>query len=57
MKALIETLHNISLGLFVNGSYGIMQGDIDLANALIVGFSVGSMFIFNYVKGRIDGRE
>ncbi len=47
MKAFLETLRQISLGLFVNGSYGFMQGDYDIANSLIVAFSISAMFILN----------
>ena len=56
MKALIETLHNIALGLFVNGSYGIMQGDIDIANLTIVVTTIIAMYGFNRLKRSIDGR-
>ncbi len=47
MRAFKETAKQITLGLFVNGSYGFMQGDYDLANALIVAFTVTGMFILN----------
>ncbi len=55
MKALIETSKQIVLGLFVNGSYGFMQGDYDIANSLIVAFSISAMFILNMRSE--DGRE
>lgn len=47
MRAFKETIKQISLGLFINGSYGFMQGDYDLANALIITFTITSMFILN----------
>ena len=51
MKSLFETLLQISLGLFVNGSYGLMQGDIDAVNIALVGFTVPSMFLLNSILG------
>ncbi len=42
MKYKLFKLKNIALGLFVNGSYGIMTANINLANATIV---VGSVYI------------
>lgn len=56
MKEFIETLQQISLGLFVNGSYGLMQGDYDLQNILIVIFTIGSMYGTARLKRRYDGR-
>ena len=54
MKSLFETLQQISLGLFVNGSYGLMQGDFDIQNILIVTITVKSMYIFNRLKEYYD---
>jgi hypothetical protein len=56
MRAIIETLQQISLGLFVNGSYGIMQGDIDIANTTIVITTIFGMYGFNRAKRRYNGR-
>jgi hypothetical protein len=56
MKEFIETLQQISLGLFVNGSYGLMQGDYDVQNTLIVIFTIGSMYGTARLKRRYDGR-
>jgi len=50
MKSLFETLQQVSLGLFVNGSYGLMQGDMDIQNVLIVIVTIKSMHIFNRLK-------
>jgi len=38
---LFKLIENIALGLFVNGSYGIMIGNINLANIIII---VGSIY-------------
>ena len=56
MKSLFETLQQISLGLFVNGSYGLLQGDYDIQNFLIVATTIKSMYIFNHLKENVDGR-
>ena len=56
MKSLFETLQQISLGLFVNGSYGLLQGDYDIQNFLIVVITIKSMYIFNRLKDRTNGR-
>ena len=56
MKSLFETLQQISLGLFVNGSYGLMQGDYDIQNTLIVIFTIGSMYGTAKLKRIYDGR-
>ena len=50
MRSLYETFQQISLGLFVNGSYGLMQGDINIQNALIVLVTIKSMYVFNRLK-------
>ena len=55
-KEFIETLQQISLGLFVNGSYGLMQGDYDVQNFAIVIFTVGSMYGTAKLKRRYNGR-
>jgi len=58
MREVAETLQQVSLGLFVNGSYGLMQGDLDIANSIIVISSVIGMFLFNKLKRKYeDGRE
>ena len=44
-------------GAFCQWQYGIMQGDLDIANSLIVGFTVGSMLLLNFAKGKLDERE
>ena len=51
MKTLFETLQQVSLGLFVNGSYDLLHGDYDIRNFLIVLFTVSGMYIFNHLKG------
>ena len=56
MKEFIETLQQISLGLFVNGSYGLMQGDYDIQNFIIVTFTIGSMYGTARLKRRYNGR-
>jgi len=57
MKEFIETLQQISLGLFVNGSYGLMQGDYNIQNFIIVTFTIGSMYGTARLKRRYyDGR-
>ncbi len=53
MRSLFETLQQISLGLFVNGSYGLMQGDIDVQNVLIVIVTIRAMYVFNGLKERL----
>ncbi|MGP1581038.1 MAG: hypothetical protein ACTTH5_08505 [Wolinella sp.] len=50
MGALVETLRQVSLGLFVNGSYGIMQGGYNMANFIIVFSMVLSMYFLNKFK-------
>ena len=42
--------------LFVNGTYGLMQGDVDAVNIAIVGFTVSSMFLLNSILGVLNGR-
>ena len=42
--------------LFVNGSYGLMQGDIDTVNIAIVGFTISNMFLLNSILGVLNGR-
>jgi len=42
---LFKLIENIALGLFVNGSYGIMTGNINLANMIIVIGSIYTMAI------------
>jgi hypothetical protein len=56
MKEFIETLQQISLGLFVNGSYGLMQGDYNIQNFIIVIFTTASMYGTARLKRRYDGR-
>ncbi len=56
MRSLYETLQQISLGLFVNGSYALMQGDFDIQNALIVLVTIKAMYLFNRLKRSTDGR-
>ena len=51
MKALVETLQQVALGLFVNGTYGLMQGDIDFQNILIVIVTTKAMYMLNRIKG------
>jgi len=55
MRDLSETLQQIMLGLFVNGSYGIIQGDFRLPNLILISTSVIGMYIFNKLKRRYDG--
>ncbi len=55
-REFIETLQQISLGLFVNGSYGLMQGDYDIQNTLIVIFTIGSMYGTAKLKRKHNGR-
>jgi len=56
MKSLFETLQQISLGLFVNGSYGILQGDYGIQNILLVVVTIKGMYVFNHLKGAYNGR-
>jgi len=46
MKKILRVFENISLGLFVNGSYGLLQGDLSLVNIYIVISSIYSMTFF-----------
>ena len=55
MRDLSETLQQIMLGLFVNGSYGIIQGDYAPPNLILVSTSVVGMYVFNKLKRRYDG--
>jgi hypothetical protein len=50
MKDLVETLQQISLGLFVNGSYGIMQGEFNWKNIIIVVVTIKAMYFANRIK-------
>ena len=43
---LSELLKNISLGLFVNGSYGILRGEQTFDNWYICFGSIVAMYIF-----------
>ncbi|BCX79959.1 hypothetical protein [Campylobacter sp. 19-13652] len=43
MIELLELVKNIGLGLFVNGSYGLLNGELSLANAYITISSVAIM--------------
>lgn len=56
MRDLVETLQQISLGLFVNGSYGLMQGDIHFQNILITVLTIKSMYMLNRIKRGLDAR-
>ena len=46
MKKVFKVCENISLGLFVNGSYGLLQGDITMINFYITLGSIYSMAFF-----------
>jgi len=56
MRDLVETLQQISLGLFVNGSYGVMQGDLSFKNILIIVVTTKAMYMFNRIKRSFYGR-
>jgi len=47
MSKFIKTLHDVSLGLFINASYGVIQGDIDLANTYVIAITIIAMYITN----------
>ena len=40
-----ELFKNIGLGLFVNGSYGLLKGELDLNNLYICFGSIIAMYI------------
>ncbi|MEO1958418.1 MAG: hypothetical protein ABGX23_02595 [Nautiliaceae bacterium] len=42
INKILKILENIALGLFVNGIYSIIVGNINLANLIIV---IGSIYI------------
>jgi len=46
MNKIYRVFENISLGLFVNGSYGLFQGDTTYANLYVVAGSVYGMTLF-----------
>ena len=50
MKELVETLNQISMGLFINSSYDIMQNNFNWKNILIVIITTKAMYIFNRIK-------
>ena len=50
MKELVETLNQISMGLFINGTFALMQGQITPQNIAIAGITTASMFILNTIK-------
>ena len=47
MNKFIKTIHDISLGLFINASYGITQGDVNLANIYVIIGSIVIMYSTN----------
>jgi len=47
MNKFIKTIHDISLGLFINASYGITQGDINLANIYVITGTIVIMYSTN----------
>jgi len=53
MKEFFETMQNVSLGLFVNGSFAIMQEDLRIVNFYIMDITTFSMYIFSFLKRRV----
>ena len=47
MNKFIKTIHDISLGLFINASYGITQDDINIANLYVIVGSIVIMYSTN----------
>lgn len=45
MQKLYKLLENVGLGIFVNGSYGLLQGEALSANIYIVVGSIYLMYI------------
>ena len=50
MKALIQTLHDISLGLFVNAMYAILSGNYSIPNITMAIASIFGMLGANLFK-------
>ena len=46
MNKIYRVFENISLGLFVNGSYGLFQGDTTYTNLYVVFGSIYGMTLF-----------
>jgi len=46
MNKIYKVFENISLGLFVNGSYGLFQGDTTFINLYVVVGSIYGMTLF-----------
>ena len=47
MNKFIKTIHDISLGLFINASYGITQGDVSISNLYVMGIMTISIYLTN----------
>ena len=47
MRKILKTFHDISLGLFINASYSITQGDVNIANIYVLIGSIVIMYSTN----------
>ncbi|MEA1955840.1 MAG: hypothetical protein U9N02_05025 [Campylobacterota bacterium] len=45
MKKILKLLENIALGIFINGSYGYLYGDVSSLNLYIIFGSIYLMYI------------
>ncbi len=50
-RKIYKVCENISLGLFINGSYGLTQGDLGIANIYLTFISIYSMAFFILLQG------
>ncbi len=50
-KKIYKVCENISLGLFVNGSYGLTQGDLGISNIYLTFITIYSMAFFVLLQG------
>jgi len=51
MNKIYKVCENIALGLFVNGSYGLLEGDLSIVNIYLVSATIYSMALFIVLQG------
>ena len=47
MNRLKRTVHDIALGLFINATYGITQGEITISNVYVIIGTASIMYLTN----------
>ncbi len=57
MKSLIQTLHDISLGLFVNSLYSLTHANGDISDKIMLVATTLAMLGANLYKRNTDGSK